>query len=480
MERTEQSKKAGGTMSYARHSRLTALDATFLDIEAPGLHMHVGSVGILDPGPLAREDGGIDFDQVMCVVDGGLRRAPRFRQKLLRTPVTQHPVWVDDEHFNVLYHVRHTALPIPGDERQLKRLAGRIMSEKLDLNKPLWELWIVEGLEGGRLAIISKVHHCLIDGISGIDLLSAFMGKNADFRPKPSDHHWIPRPPPGSLQLLRDEVQRRASIPGKLASQAINALRRPERAIEDGSHVASGLARTLRKSFTSGSETPLNVPIGPHRRFDWTRFDLDIVREVKGKLGGTVNDIVLACVAGAVRSYLHEHEFDTTDIDFRAFLPVSTRKESQRGKLGNRVSLLVAPLPVDEPDARRRVERVIDEVTELKHSGEAEGTDLIEQVSDWTAPALLSAVSKLAASRRAYNLIVTNVPGLPFPVYLNGARLLESYPLVPLFKDQALGIALMSYEGGLFWGFNADWDAVPDLHSFVNAIEQEFELLRKL
>ena len=183
-------------MSYASYDRLTALDSTFLDIESPSVHMHVGSVGIFDPGPLAKHDGGIDFDQVLNVVESGLRRAPRFRQHLVRTPLTQHPVWVDDEHFNVLYHVRFTALPIPGDERRLKRLVGRIMSEKLDLERPLWEMWIVEGLEGGRFAVISKVHHCLIDGISGIDLLSAFMGKDVDHRPEPTDHRWLPRPGP--------------------------------------------------------------------------------------------------------------------------------------------------------------------------------------------------------------------------------------------------------------------------------------------
>ena len=470
-------------MSYPNYDRLTALDNSFLAIESPGVHMHVGSVGIFDAGPLAREDGGLDHDQLMELIEGGLRRAPRFRQKLMRTPVTSHPVWVDDEHFNLLYHVRATALPLPGSERQLKRLAGRIMSEKLDLNKPLWEMWFVEGVdgvEGGKFAVISKVHHCLIDGISGIDLLAAFMGRNAEYRPEPTDHRWVPRPPPKPLQLLSDEARRRASLPGRLASQAFSALRRPEETLDDASHAASGLVRALRKSFTPASETPLNTPIGPHRRFDWTRFELDAVREVKTRLGGTVNDIVLASVAGALRRYFHDHDFDTDGVDVRALVPVSTRKESQRGKLGNRISLLVAPLPVDEPDAKKRVERVAGETTELKRSGEAEGTGLIEKVSDWTAPTLLSAMSKLIAERRAYNLVVTNVPGLPYPVYMNGARLLGSYPLVPLFENQGLGIALMSYEGGLYWGFNSDWDAVPDLHSFVAAIEQEFELLRKL
>lgn len=467
-------------MSYANYDRLTALDSTFLDLENPSVHMHVGSVGIFDPGPLTREDGGIDFDQVLRVVESGLRRAPRFRQKLVRAPITQHPAWVDDEHFNLLYHVRSTALPIPGDERRLKRLVGRIMSEKLDLTRPLWEMWIVEGLEGGRLAVISKVHHCLIDGISGVDLLAAFMGTDPDHRPEILDHRWMPRPGPTPLQLLRDEVSRRASIPGRVASLAANALRGSDRKIEETSSNIAGLVRSLRKSFSPASETPFNVPIGPHRRFDWTSFDLDIVREVKTRLGGTVNDVAVACVAGAMRRYFEQHGLETKDLDIRAFLPVSTRTESQRGRLGNRVSFLVASLPVDEPDPRRRIQRVIEETRELKSSSEAQGTEMLENVSDWTAPALLSGITKLAASRRAYNLVVTNVPGLPMPVYFNGAKMLESYPLVPLFENQALGIALTSYDGRLFWGFNADWDVLVDLHDFVGAIDQEFETLRKL
>jgi WS/DGAT/MGAT family acyltransferase len=467
-------------VAYSHYERLTALDSTFLAVESRGVHMHVGAVAILDGGPLTDAEGCIDFDQVLRVVETGLRRAARFRQKLAYTPLTGNPVWVDDEHFNVLYHVRHTALPLPGDERRLKRLVGRIMSEKLDPLKPLWELWFVEGLEEGRLAVISKVHHCLIDGISGIDLLAAFMGRETDHRPEPSDHRWLPRPAPRRLRLLRDELSRRAAMPRRLLSQAARALRDPEDTVQEVSHKVAGLARALTKAIEPASETPFNVPIGPHRRFDWTRFDLGVVREVKQRLGGTVNDFVLACVAGSARRYLIDHGVDTDDLDFRAFVPVSTRTAEQRGALGNRVSLLVAPLPVAEPDPRRRLQAVIETTRELKQSGQAEGSALLEDVSDWTAPSLLSAVNRMAASRRAYNVVVTNVPGLDFPVYMNGCRMRASYPVVPLFEGQALGIAVLSYDGSLCWGFNADWDALPDLHDFVGSIEREFETLRKL
>ena len=465
---------------YTHYDRLTALDASFLNLESPGVHMHVGSVGIFDSGPLARGDGGIDFDQIIALTGMGLSRVPRFRQKLGRRPLTGQPIWVDDEHFNLLYHVRHTALPLPGDERRLKRLVGRIMSEKLDRKKPMWEMWFVEGLEEGRLAVVSKVHHSLIDGISGVDLLSAFMGTDESYRLEASDYRWMPRPAPGPLRLLGDDVRRRVAVPARALSDATRALRHPNRAIEEAFQTASGFVDTVTMALSPTSETPLNVPIGPHRRFDWTHFDLNVVREVKEKLGGTVNDVVLACVAGALRRFLGSRNVNVDELDIRALVPVSTRTGAQRGKLGNRVSLIAASIPVRERDPQRRFARVVEETRQLKQSGQAAGTELMEEVSDWAGQGILTSFSRLSASRRAFNLVVTNVPGPSIPFYLNGARMLELYPLVPLFENQALGVALFSYDGGLFWGFNADWDALPDLHDFVLAIEGEFEVLRKL
>jgi WS/DGAT/MGAT family acyltransferase len=465
---------------YNHYDRLTALDASFLELESRTVHMHVGSVGIFESGPLANDVGGIDFDRITDLVEFDLRRAPRFRQRLERVPVTGHPVWVDDDRFNLLYHVRHTSLPLPGDDRRLKRLAGRIMSQKLDASKPMWELWFVEGLEGGRFAVISKVHHALIDGISGVDLLSAFMGPSPDYAPIEVDHRWLPRPSPGGVGLLADELARRATTPLRALRGLARAARSPRRSADALSHAGGGFAKALSTAFEPASETLFNVPIGPQRRFDWTRFDLGVVREVKERIGGTVNDVVLTCVAGAVRTHLHAHGTKLSEIDFRTMIPVSTRRPEERGKLGNRVSMLVASLPVGEPDVRRRAERVVEETRGLKTSGQAEGAAALEELSDWTATALLTGFSRLAASRRTYNMVVTNVPGPPVPVYLAGARMCASYPLVPLFESQALGVALFSYDGGLHWGFNADWDAIPDLHEFVFAIEHEFEALRKL
>jgi len=467
-------------MAYSYYDRLTALDTSFLELESPSVHMHVGSVGIFDPGPLLSEEGGIDFDEVLRLVEAGLKRAPRFRQKLDWMPLSGHPVWVDDPHFNAVYHVRHTALPLPGDERQLKRLAGRLMSQKLDREKPLWELWFVEGLEGGRLAVISKVHHCLIDGISGVDLLGAFMGTDPGYRFEVDGYPWLPRPAPSALQMLGDDLMRRASLPARIASSLGRSLRRPVETAERVAHTAEGFGDALRKLGTAASETPLNVPIGPHRRFDWTVMDLADIREIRKRVGGTVNDVVLACVSGAVRSYLQAHDVDVSELDFRAMVPVSTRSEEQRGKLGNRVSMMIASLPVNEADPRRRLQLVAETTNELKSSGQIEGSELLEEVSDWTSTALLTNMTRMGSTRRAANMVVTNVPGPQIPIYLNGAHMLASYPLVPLFEGQALGVALFSYAGRIFWGFNADWNVVPDLHDFVCAVDRELEVLRAL
>jgi WS/DGAT/MGAT family acyltransferase len=467
-------------MAQTYCERLTALDAAFLDLEAPGVHMHVGSVGVFDPGPLSVGENGIDFERVLELTDNGLHRAPRFRQKLSAVPLTGHPVWVDDEHFNIRYHVRHTALPHPGDERLLKRLAGRIMSQKLDRTKPMWELWFVEGLPEKRIGVISKIHHCMIDGISGVDLLAAFMGPNPDYRAERVANTWRPRPEPSTAALLSREVSNRVALPVRGAKAATAAILHPLSAYEQASRVARGFTEAVGASLSPGSETPFNQPIGPHRRFDWTHFDLDAVKAVKNRLGGTVNDVVLACVAGAVRDYLSHHHLALEDIDFKVFVPVSTRTKAQRGKLGNRVSSLIARLPVDQSDPARRMRRVIEETHRLKESDQAVGTEVIEELSDWTSTAVLTAFSRLAASQRSYNMVVTNVPGPQFPVFMEGARMLACYPLVPLFTNQALGIALLSYDKSLFWGFNADWEKVPDLHEFVEAIDREFELLRSL
>lgn len=469
-------------MSYTHYDRLSALDATFLAVETPNVHMHVGSVSVFGgDGAMRTPEGGLDLERVKALAEPALRRSARFRQRLERIPVFGHPVWVDDPRFNLDYHVRHTALPEPGDERQLKRLAGRIFSQKLDPNRPLWEMWFVEGLEGGKFAVISKIHHCMIDGVSGADLLAGFMqatpegGEAAASAPR-----WVPRPAPTPQQLLADEIARRASLPAKAAQAGLGALRDPVGTAGGVRDAVSSVAEALGAGLGSASATPLNDDVGPYRRFDWTRTPIAEAREIKEKLGGTLNDVVLAVVSGAMRRFLQRRAVDPDGLDFRAMLPVNVRRQGQHGKLGNRVAFLMARLPVGEKEPIARYEQVVATTRALKASGTVQGSELLEELSDWVMTTLFSDVSRLAAKTRSFNMVVTNVPGPQIPVYLMGAKMESIYPLVPLFENQGLGIALFSYDGQFYWGFNADWDAVPDLHDLVELVLQEFEVLRKL
>ncbi len=472
-------------MSYTHYDRLSALDATFLALESPNVHMHVGSVNVFDGGPLRTPEGGIAFDRIRALAGPALSRSARFRQRIERIPILDHPVWVDDEHFDLDYHLRHTSLPAPGDERQLKRLAGRIFSQKLDPARPLWEMWFVEGLAGDRFAVISKIHHCMIDGVSGADLLAGFMqapdpdgGEQAGERTELSPP-WIARPAPGRAALLAGEFVRRAALPARAVQAGVETLRAPRETFDRVASGASAILDALAAGLGRASSTPFNDPVGPHRRIDWVRFDLDAVKEVKNRLGGTINDVVLAVVAGAMRAFLARRGVDVDALDFRAMLPVDVRRADQQGRLGNRVAFLMARLPVDESDPGRRFSRVVEVTRALKRGQVVEGGEILEEISDWTTTALFSSVARLAATTRSYNMVVTNVPGPSFSVEILGARMREIHPIVPLFANQGLGIALFSYAGGLFWGFHADRDALPDLHDLVELVQREFERMRK-
>jgi len=461
------------------YERLSAMDRFFVDVESPSEHMHVAAVMIFEAEPLVGADDGIDCDRIRHYIASRLHLIPRYRQRLAHVPLTGQPVWVDDDRLNMHYHVRHTALPRPGDLAQLKRLAARVMSQKLDRGKPLWELWLVEGLEGGRCAMISKTHHCMIDGISGVDLMTVLFSISTD----PTIHEvpsWSPRAAPSRTRLVADEALRRLAQPLELARHGRSFVEDPSAACSVLTDAMSGLRQSLGAGFAAASATPLNRKIGGHRRFEWLTLDLDRVKTVKRTLGGTVNDVVLAIVAGAVGRFLELRGVSARqqrEMDFRAFCPVSVRDQSERGTLGNRVSGMIATLPIGETDARTRLARVRETTERLKLSKQALGAEVLAAVSEWTLPTLLTLAARLATHSRAYNLIVTNVPGPQMPVYLLGARLLEAFPLVPLFHNQALGIALFSYDGKLCWGLNADWDLVPDLSDFVHAMHASFDEL---
>jgi diacylglycerol O-acyltransferase / wax synthase len=461
-------------VAYTHHERLSAVDSSFLALEDANAHMHIGAVAEFEAAPLTGSDGRLDVARIERAIEASLHRFPRYRQRLEWVPLLDHPVWVDDASFNFPYHVRHTCLPPPGDERQLKRLAGRILSQQLDRGKPLWELWIVEGLASGRIAIVTKVHHCMIDGVGSVELTGLAMQASADPDPRLSAPapRWMPRPAPSKLQLVRGEVQHRVAASANGLAVALRSAAHPIRAATTLYSTVEGIVEAVTAGLRPASPTPLNVEIGPHRRFDWCEGDLDRVKRIKERLGGTVNDVVLAIVSGAIRRFLRQRGLAPADLDFRAMIPVNIRRDGDH-TVGNRVAMLVARLPLDAGSPRERLARVIGETRGLKRSHQAAGMEAIEEVGDATFTSLFVEFARASALNRPFNLVVTNVPGPPFPIYMLGARMLACHPLVPLFRGQALGIALFSYDGRLFWGCNADWDAVPDLHDLVAAIDVE-------
>lgn len=463
------------------YDRLTPQDHSFLLYENRNAPMHVGAVQLFPAAPLRRpgvEAGnGIDLERFEAYVQSRLHRIPRYRQRLAHTPVEGHPIWIDDARFNLHYHVRHTRLPRPGDERLLKRTVGRIFSQHLDRGKPLWEMWLIEGVEGDRVAVVSKVHHCMVDGISGVDLLSVLL------TPEPMEKleatpPWIPRPAPGATQLVRDQALRVLRAPLGAAASLVEWVRDQDGARGQLARRLDALRNSAGGRGPLASSTSLNQPLGPYRRTDWLPMDLRPLRAIAKQLGGTVNDVVLSITAGGVRRFLQRtRQEDVRRLDFRALAPVSLRAADERGKLGNRVSAWIVPLPVDERDPLRRFERVREATAELKRNHAALAGDTIVQLSEWIGTTLLALGGRLLELTVPFNLVVTNVPGPRETLYLLGAPLLESHPLLPLLGNLSSGIALMSYRDTLSWGFTADWDTVPDLHALVLAIEHSCQRL---
>ncbi len=464
-------------MARYAYDRLSALDNSFLVLEQPHAYMHVASTQILEAGPLRKADGGIDAEAFKQLTAALLHKIPRYRQKLRYIPLENHPVWVDDDCFNIDYHIRHTSLPRPGSEEQLKRLSARVMEQHLDRSRPLWEMWVVEGLEGDRFAIISKVHHCMIDGVSGVDMMNVLMTQTPDTT-IPEAPPFLPHPMPSRLQLLREEVSRRMRLPFAALRDFREFTREADDARRELLVRARATVETLGTSLRRPSETPLNREIGPHRRFDWCVMGLADVKAVRKSLGGSLNDVVLAVVAGAVRRFLTYRRVDPDAISFRVMTPVSVRRDEERGQLGNRVSAWFLDLPIGERDPRRRLKRISEKTRQLKESRRAVGAETLTQAAEWTPSTLLSLGARNLTRMLPFNLVVTNVPGPQVPIYTLGATLLEIYPHVPLIARLGLGIALTSYDGRLCWGFNADYDLVPDLDRFVQMTRDSFDELR--
>jgi diacylglycerol O-acyltransferase len=453
----------------ANPDRLSGLDSAFLHLEDhSSAHMHVASVMVF-------EGKAPPYEELVDHILSRLHLVPRYRQRLAFVPFGQgRPVWTDDPHFNPRYHIRHTGLPRPEDVAELKQLAGRLFSQRLDRSKPLWEMWLVQHMAGERFALIAKTHHALVDGISGVDITTVLF----DLEPAPAGTPrpavpWVPRPLPGSAKLLADSLVERSTVPAEMLRGARAVLRTPRRALGHVKDAVVGVgATTLAGINAPAPPSPFNVDITAHRRYTWVDADLAQFKAIKNALGGTLNDVVLAAVSLALGHHMRAQGYDTEGLVLKAMVPVSIRAEVERGALGNRVAAMWAPLPVGIVDPAECLAEVRLEMDDLKHSGQAVGAETLTNLAGFAPPTILSQAARLQARQRFFNVVVTNVPGPQFPLYLLGHRLQALYPVVPLARRQALGIAVMSYDGKLGFGLLADYDALPELETIARELER--------
>jgi diacylglycerol O-acyltransferase / wax synthase len=445
---------------------LSPQDASFLDVENDVNHMHIGSVGVFEgPAPSRGE--------MRAAVESKLHLVPRYRQKVRYPPLRLGPpVWIDDIHFNLDYHVRRTALASPGGEEELRTLVGRVMSQQLDRAKPLWEMWVAEGLGGGRWALISKVHHCMVDGVSATDLLAVMLDAEREPTRAPAPR-WVPEREPSAGELLAQPLARRLASPVDALSAARELVRGPRQAAElaletvRGTAAMTGLLRPTPRSS-------LNGPIGPHRRWDWAHAQLTDVKTVRVALGGTVNDVVLTVISRGFRDLLLARREDPSRLVVRTLVPVSVRRPGERGTYNNRVSAMFAELPVAMDDAVERLEAMRTQMDGLKQSKQAVAGEVLTSLSGF-APALLLALGTRLAFRmpqRSLNTVTTNVPGPQHPLYAAGRRMLEAIPYVPLAGRVRVGVAIFSYDGALKFGVTSDYDTAPDVRVLCDGIEK--------
>jgi diacylglycerol O-acyltransferase / wax synthase len=427
--------------------------------------MHVGGILVFEGPPPKYVD-------LVEHVRGRLDQVPRFRQRLVVPPLEAgRPLWADDVNFNLTYHIRHTALPDPGGEAQLRRLAGRVFSQQLDRSKPLWELWLAQGLERDRFAILTKTHHAMVDGISGVDIGTVLFDLEPVPKPATVEDGWVPQPEPTTVELVARGVSDAVAAPVHLAERAVEAVRHPESAARRLGEALEGVGEVVGAFADPAPDVPLNEPIGPHRRFVWVRSELATFKRIKDALGGTVNDVVLAVVTGALRDWLHSRSIRTEGLELRALVPVSIRAEDERGNLGNRIAAMRGPLPVYVEDPVRRLRVVSEQMEGLKRSKQALGAEVISRFNDFAPPTLLAQASRINFSTRLFNLIVTNVPGPQIPLYVLGRELEEVFPVAFLPPNHALAVAIMSYNGRVGFGLLADYDSMEDILTFSDGIE---------
>jgi diacylglycerol O-acyltransferase len=443
---------------------MSAIDSSFLHVENDTTPMHIGGVSIFEGPPPP-------FDDLRDMVAGKLDLVPRYRQKVRMVPLAAGPpAWVDDPHFSLDYHMRHTAIPAPGAEEQLRQMAARVFSQQLDRNKPLWELWVVEGLDGGRWALLSKVHHCMVDGVAATDLMSVMFSDMTSVSPP---GRWSAPPEPSGLEILLRTIARRASPQGQLEALR-SALIAPRESLRSLGEIARATAAAW-PSMRPVAASSLTGPIGPHRRWSWASTRLSDVKEVRAALGGTVNDVVLTLITNGFRALLDSRgEEIAEDRVVRTMVPVSVRRRGERGVYNNRVSAVFAGLPVGLDEPVRRLERIRAEMDGLKQSKQAVAGDVLSSLSGFAPPLLLALGSRLVTLSPRLNMhtATTNVPGPQQPVQTLGRRMLESYPFVPVVGSIRIVVAIFSYDGGLYFGVTGDYDGAPDIEVLTEGIER--------
>ena len=459
-------------MTQGHMDRLSALDTSFLTNESSASHMHVGAVAIFEGPPPS-------YGDLLDHIRSRLHLVPRFRQKLAFPPApTGRPFWVDDPAFNLEYHVRHSALPAPGSEEQLRNMAARIFSQQLDRTKPLWEMWLVQGLTRKRFAFLTKTHHALVDGVAGVDIATVLFDLKPVPQPTEPDHEWVPSPEPSGATLLAKDAEGVLSAPIRLARRIEQAVEHPESALGQASESLRALSEVGWNFANPAPETPLNVEIGSHRRFEWVRADLAQFKRIKNVFGGTVNDVVLAVVTGALREWLRKRGVRTEGLELRAQVPVSIRADDEHGHLGNKIAAVRGPLPVYVEDPVQRLALVRKGMDGIKQSKQALGAEVISRMNDFAPPTLLAQAARINFSTRLFNLVVTNVPGPQVPMYVLGRELQDIFPVGFLPPNQALFVAIMSYNGSVNFGLLADFDTIGDVAEIGAGIERSLaELL---
>ncbi|MFW6066807.1 MAG: wax ester/triacylglycerol synthase family O-acyltransferase [Myxococcota bacterium] len=466
------------THASSHHQRLSAVDALLLCMEDATSPMHVAAVLIFDGAPLRSEDGSLQVERLQAHVESRLWNLPRYRQRLDWVPLLEHPVWVDDASFDVRSHVRPVSVPPPGSKEQLEALVGQLVAEPLDRSRPMWEIYLVDGLQDGAFALVAKVHHCIVDGVLGAQVIASTLElePREDVSEVPA---WRPRPAPRPRELLLEEIRYRGLRTADLMRQGRDWLAQGGAHTSEARQMARGLLSYL-KALVPASATPFNPHrIGPRRSFHWTTLDLDRVKALKRRAGCTVNDVAMAVVAGAVREYLQRHDRDVGGVDFRVMVPVSEHREGIQPTDGNRVSLMIVRLPVDESDPAERLRRCVEVMREAKGSRQADSLAFAEELADWTTAQFLAEAARRMVLLRPINMIVTNVPGPPMQLYILAAPLREAHAMVPLFGNIGAGIALFSYFGRLGVGINADPDTIPDASILTELVQRAFAELEQ-